>query len=345
MSDIIEFIEGLPKVELHMHLEGSLEAELMAKLADRNKVEFPFENLGELKAAYNFLDSKQFLDSYYKGVKVLQSEQDFYDLTTAYMNKAVDQNILHTEIFFDPQAHTNRGVSFSEMVEGISAALKEAESKADITSRLIMCFSRHLSEKDAFKTLEEAIPYNNKIMAIGLDSYELGNPPSKFERVFERAKEYGFRFAVAHAGGDAPVEYIEEAINLLRVNRVDHGDKSVDDLNLMNRIIDSRTALTLCPLSNLKLSVVKSLKQYPLKTMLDAGVMATINSDSPSYFGGYINENFIAVAEALNLSKGDLVRLVENSIEASFANDLRKIDIRKSLGKYIAEYGEASLLH
>lgn len=334
MSDITNFIEGLPKVELHLHIEGSLEPELMFSLAQRNNIKIPFSSVEEVKEAYNFSNLQDFLDIYYQGMNVLQTEQDFYDLTWAYLEKISAQNVMHTEIFFDPQGHTERGVPFATVINGITKALSDGEEKLAITSELIMCFLRHLSEEDAFKTLEEALPFKDKILGIGLDSSELGHPPSKFERVFARAREEGFKVAVAHAGEEGPAEYVYEALDLLKVDRVDHGNRAMDDKGLIARLNDNRMALTLCPLSNLKLCVIDDMKQHPVKDMLNAGVIATINSDDPSYFGGYMNENFVSIAEALNLSEADLSKLVENSIEASFAKDERKSELKDALVEY-----------
>jgi len=337
MTALKKFIEGMPKVELHLHIEGSLEPELMFEIAKRNNVKIPFNTVDEVRKAYNFSNLQDFLDIYYQGMNVLQTEKDFYDLTWAYLQKVAEQNVVHTEIFFDPQGHTSRGINFSTVLNGITSALDDGKKKLGISSSLIMCFLRHLSEEDAFETLEQALYYKDKILGIGLDSSELGNPPSKFERVFARAREYGFKIAVAHAGEEGPAEYIFEALDLLKVNRVDHGNRCLDNTNLVQRIVDERLALTVCPLSNLKLRVVKDMKEHPLKKMLSLGIRATVNSDDPSYFGGYMNENFIAVAEALSLSKDDLVKLAKNGIDASFADKARKSELSTKLNDYVLE--------
>ena len=327
------FIEGLPKVELHLHIEGSLEPELMFALAQRNGITIPFKSVQEVADAYNFSNLQDFLDIYYQGMNVLQKEQDFYDLTFAYLTKMQAQNVRHVEIFFDPQGHTERGVAFETALDGITRALKDAEKKWGITSHLIMCFLRHLSEADALKTLEQALPYKDKIIGVGLDSSEKGHPPSKFSRVFEKARNAGFMI-VAHAGEEGPPEYVWEALDVLKVNRVDHGNRSLEDGKLVERLAADKMPLTVCPLSNLKLCVVKDLKQHPLKKMLALGLKATINSDDPSYFGGYMNENYKAITQALGLTANELVTLTRNSIEASFLNPARKAALQQDLNDY-----------
>lgn len=327
------FIEGLPKVELHLHIEGSLEPELMFALAQRNKIKIPFASVEEVRKAYNFSNLQDFLDIYYQGMGVLQTERDFYDLTMAYLKRVGAQNVRHVEIFFDPQGHTSRGVAFETALNGITQALEEGKKTLGVTSRLIMCFLRHLSEEDAFKTLEQALPYKDRILGVGLDSSEVGHPPSKFARVFAKAREAGF-IVVAHAGEEGPPEYVHEALDLLRVYRIDHGNRSLEDAALVKRLVKEGMALTVCPLSNLKLCVVKDMKQHPLKKMLDLGLKATVNSDDPAYFGGYMNENYIAVAEALDLKKEDILTLARNGVEASFLNDNEKQDMLEALELY-----------
>lgn len=332
-DEIDLFIEGLPKVELHLHIEGSLEPELMFELAQRNKLEIPFKSVEEVRAAYDFSNLQDFLDIYYQGMNVLQKEQDFYDLTYAYLSQVSKQNVMHTEIFFDPQGHTERGVPFETVLNGITRALEDGRTKLYVTSSLIMCFLRHLSEEDAMKTLEQALPYKDKILGVGLDSSEMGHPPSKFARVFEKAREEGFRI-MAHAGEEGPPEYVWEALDQLQVDRIDHGNRSLEDEKLVARLVKDGTPLTVCPLSNLKLCVVKDLHDHPLKKMLDLGLKATINSDDPAYFGGYMNENYKAVAHALNLDKDALLTLARNGIEASFLDPVGKEALLGQLDGY-----------
>ncbi len=334
MSDMHRFIEEMPKVELHLHIEGSLEPELMFALAQRNKISIPFKTVEDVRKAYNFSNLQDFLDIYYQGMNVLRTEQDFYDLTMAYLKKIAAQNVMHAEIFFDPQGHTDRGVAFETVVDGITRALNDGQKNLNVSSRLIMCFLRHLSEEDAFKTLEQALPHKNKIIGVGLDSSEKGHPPSKFQRVFAKAREHGF-LIVAHAGEEGPPEYVVEALDLLRVDRIDHGNRSLEDAALTSRIAASKMALTVCPLSNLKLCVVKDMKQHPLKKMLSLGLKATVNSDDPAYFGGYMNENFKAVADALGLEKQDLITLTRNTIDASFLNDAEKKQLHTRLDAFV----------
>jgi adenosine deaminase len=309
------FIKTIPKAELHLHIEGTFEPELMFKIAKRNNLKIKYKSVEELKKAYNFNNLQEFLDIYYEGAKVLIEEQDFYDMTWAYLEKVHLQNVTHTEIFFDPQTHTDRKIKFGTVIEGIHKALEDGQKKLGITSKLIMCFLRHLDEETAVKTLKEALNYKDWITAVGLDSSEVGNPPSKFQNVFEQARNEGF-LTVAHAGEEGPAEYIWEALNLLKVSRIDHGNHCLDDEKLVKELVNRKIPLTVCPLSNLKLKVVKDLKNHPLKAMLDKGLLVTINSDDPAYFGGYVNENYLAVAEALSLSKEDIEKLAKNSFDA-----------------------------
>ncbi|WP_428678734.1 adenosine deaminase [Sphingopyxis sp.] len=317
------FIAGLPKAELHLHIEGSLEPELMFELAQRNKVAIPFASVEEVRAAYAFSNLQDFLDIYYQGMGVLQAEQDFHDLTAAYLARADADAVRHVEIFFDPQGHTERGIAFATVIGGITRALDDARARYGMTSKLILCFLRHLSEADAEATLDEALPYLDRIDGVGLDSSEVGHPPAKFERVFARARGLGLKI-VAHAGEEGPPAYVHEALDLLKVDRIDHGNRSLEDAALVARLASEGMTLTVCPLSNLKLCVVDDIADHPLKTMLDAGLRATVNSDDPSYFGGYVNANYQAVADALDLSKADLVTLARNSFTGSFLSDADK---------------------
>lgn len=322
-SSAAPLIATLPKAELHVHIEGTLEPELMLSLAARNRVRLPYRSVEELRAAYRFSKLQDFLDIYYRGCDVLREEQDFTDLTLAYLEKAREQNILHTEIFFDPQSHTARGVRFGTVIDGIHAALRAAERKWGMSSRLIMCFLRHLSESDAMGTLEEALPYKERIAAVGLDSSERGHPPAEFRRVFERARSAGF-LAVAHAGEEGPAEYVWEALELLKVSRIDHGNHALDDKKLVRELVKRRMPLTVCPLSNLKLAVVKKSKDHPLRRMLSRGLLVTVNSDDPAYFGGYLNENYLEMERSLGLTRDEIVELARNSFRASFLPEEKK---------------------
>ena len=319
----LELIQALPKAELHVHIEGTFEPELMFAIAQRNEISIPYKSVEEVKRAYNFHNLQSFLDIYYAGANVLIHEQDFYDLAWAYFEKCADDNVVHTEMFFDPQTHTDRGIAFETVINGLQKACDDAKAKLGITSHLIMCFLRHLSEEVAFKTLEQALPYKDRIIGVGLDSSEVGHPPSKFERVFAKAREAGF-LVVAHAGEEGPAEYVWEALDLLKVNRIDHGVRSEEDPELMQRLIAEKMPLTVCPLSNLKLCVVDDMQQHNIRRLLQQGVHVTVNSDDPSYFGGYMNDNFIAIAEALDLSNEELKQLAINSFEASFISDTEK---------------------
>lgn len=318
-----DFIRRLPKAELHIHIEGSFEPELMFEIARRNGVRIPFDSVEAVRAAYEFEDLQSFLDIYYQGMGVLLAERDFYDLTMAYLRRARDDGVVHTEIFFDPQGHTGRGVAFETVLNGIWKALRDGERQLGITSRLIMCFLRHLDEDDALRTLDQAIAHRDRIAGVGLDSSEVGHPPGKFERAFARAREAGF-VAVAHAGEEGPPAYVEEALDLLHVARIDHGNRALESMALVKRLEAERIPLTVCPLSNLKLCVVPDLREHPLKQMLEAGLVATINSDDPAYFGGYVLDNFTAVRDALDLSTDDIVTLARNSITASWADEIQK---------------------
>jgi len=319
----LELIRALPKAELHVHIEGTFEPELMFAIAQRNKIAIPYKSVEAVTQAYNFHNLQSFLDIYYAGAAVLIHEQDFYDLAWAYFEKCAEDRVVHTEMFFDPQTHTDRGVAFATVLNGLQRACDDAKAKLGISSHLIMCFLRHLSEDAAFATLEQALPYKDQIIAVGLDSSEVGHPPSKFERVFAKAREAGF-LVVAHAGEEGPAAYVWEALDLLKVNRIDHGVRSEEDLALMQRLIAEKMPLTVCPLSNLKLCVVDDMQQHNIRRLLQQGVHVTVNSDDPSYFGGYMNDNFIAIAEALDLSNEELKQLAINSFEASFITDTEK---------------------
>ncbi len=322
-EDRAAFIAALPKAELHLHIEGSLEPELMFELAQRNNVAIPFASVEEVRAAYAFSNLQDFLDIYYQGMGVLHTEQDFYDLTAAYLARAYADAVRHVEIFFDPQGHTERGIAFETVIAGITRALDDAAASYGMTSKLIMCFLRHLSEAEAEKTLDEALPFLDHIDGVGLDSSEVGHPPAKFERVFARARILGLKI-VAHAGEEGPPAYVHEALDLLKVDRIDHGNRSLEDPALVARLAAEGMTLTVCPLSNLKLCVVDDIADHPLRVMLDAGLAATVNSDDPSYFGGYVNANYLAVADALDLSKDELLTLARNSFTGSFLGDADK---------------------
>lgn len=319
----IELARAIPKAELHIHIEGSLEPELIFQLAQRNSVRLAYPSVEALRAAYAFTDLQSFLDIYYAGASVLHKPQDFHDMAWAYFLHAQADTVIHTELFFDPQTHTARGVPMAAVIEGLSSACRKAESELGISSALILCFLRHLSEEDAFATLEAALPYREHFIGVGLDSSEVGHPPEKFERVFARCRELGLKI-VAHAGEEGPPEYMWQAIDLLKVQRIDHGVAALQDPLLMAELAHTRMPLTVCPLSNLKLCVVDDLRDHPLKKMLDAGLCATVNSDDPAYFGGYMNANFEQTVQALDLSREDVVQLARNSVEASFVTEQRR---------------------
>lgn len=312
-----EFIKNLPKAELHLHIEGSLEPELMFKLAERNNITLPFKSIEDVKKAYEFDNLQSFLDIYYQGAAVLIQEQDFYDLTWEYLKKCETENVRHVEIFFDPQTHTERGIEFDTVIQGIHRALKDAETKLNISSYLIMCFLRHLSENEASQTLDIALKHKDKIIAVGLDSSEKGHPPEKFQRVFQRALDEGF-LTVAHAGEEGPAEYIWQALEMLKVERVDHGVRCLEDDTLVEHLKEKQIPLTVCPLSNIKLKVFQKLEEHNLKTLMGRGLLVTINADDPSYFGGYLNENYLQTQKALDLTKDEIAQLAINSFKASF---------------------------
>lgn len=328
-----DFIQGLPRAELHLHIEGTLEPEMLFELAQRNGIELPYKSVSEVKDAYNFEDLQSFLDIYYQGSEVLIKEQDFYDLTWAYLQKAASQNVRHTEIFFDPQSHTSRGINFKTVYQGIYKALQDGEAKLGVSSQLILSFLRDRPAESAMATLEEALPYKDTIVAVGLDSAEKGNPPSKFKAVFDRARAEDF-LTVAHAGEEGPPEYIWEAIKLLAVSRIDHGVRSVEDPNLLDYLAEKQIPLTVCPLSNVELNVFDSMADHTLKQLLHRGLCATVNSDDPSYFGGYVTENYQAAQSALDLSKQELYQLAKNSFEASFLSPERRQSLIVELNDY-----------
>jgi adenine deaminase len=316
-AELRDTLKLMPKAELHMHIEGSLEPELIFALAERNQVKLNYASVEDLRRAYAFTDLQSFLDIYYAGASVLLKEQDFYDMTWAYLQRARADNVRHTEIFFDPQTHTDRGVPFATAINGIHRALKDAQAEWGMSSALIMCFLRHLSEEAAFETLEQSMPHRDKFVGVGLDSSERGHPPEKFARVFARCKELGMRL-VAHAGEEGPPEYIRTALDLLKVERIDHGVRCLEDQALTQRLAREKIPLTVCPLSNIKLRVFDKVADHNMLKLLDAGLTVTVNSDDPAYFGGYVNENFLQMFEALPLDKNHAYQLARNSFAASF---------------------------
>ncbi len=318
-----ELIKKIPKAELHLHIEGTLEPEMVFQLAERNNIKLPYANAQELAAKYNFSDLQSFLDLYYQATDVLQTEQDFFDLTWAYLEHCAEDNVVHCEIFFDPQSHTSRGVPFADVIQGIHKALVAGEEKLGITSQLILCFLRHLPEEDALKTWDEAQPWLNLISGVGLDSSERDFPPNLFANVFAKAKEAGLKL-VAHAGEEGPAQYIEQALDILKIDRIDHGVRITESDELMDRVAKDNIALTVCPLSNVRLCVYSQMQEHPLLELLDRGLRVMINSDDPAYFGGYMNQNFHAVDEALNPSEEQIILLAKNSILASFLTDQKK---------------------
>lgn len=332
-SDLEGFIRGLPKAELHLHLEGTLEPELRFDIARRNRIELRFGSVEELRDAYDFADLQSFLDIYYEGAAVLHQEQDFHDLTWAYLQRAATQNLRHVEVFFDPQTHTDRGVPFATVLEGIDAALRRGRAELGLTSRLLMCFLRHLSEARAEATLDQALPFADRIAGVGLDSSEIGHPPADFARVFERARAAGMR-VVAHAGEEGPPEYVWQALDLLGAERIDHGVRSVEDPRLVAELVRRRVPLTVCPLSNVRLRVFPSLAEHNLRQLIDAGMLVTVNSDDPAYFGGYLNENLLGVQRALALNREDLRQLAVNSFDAAFLPEADKQRLRDEVTAY-----------
>ncbi len=335
-GDVATFARTLPKAELHLHIEGTLEPELMFELARRNGVSLPYASVEDVRRAYVFSDLQSFLDIYYAGCRVLLKEQDFYDVTWAYLTRAAVQGVRHAEIFFDPQTHTDRGVPFETVVTGIHRALEDGRASLNITSGLILCFLRHLSEEAAMRALQEALPYRDWILAVGLDSSEVGHPPRKFKDVYDRARESGL-LAVAHAGEEGPPEYVWEALDVLKARRIDHGVRCVEDERLVERLVEEQIPLTVCPLSNVKLRVFPNLRSHNLRQLLDRGLLVTVNSDDPAYFGGYVADNFQASAAALDLSREQVLRLARNSFVASFLTDASKRAYIEELDRFAAQ--------
>jgi adenosine deaminase len=330
-------LRALPKAEIHLHIEGTLEPEMAFELAKRNAVTLPYETPQALRSAYNFSNLEDFLKLYYQGLEVLKTKQDFYELAMAYLQRASEENIVRAEVFFDPQAHTSRGVPFASVIEGLLEAAKDAENKLGVSVALILCFLRHLSEQEAFETLKQALPYKKAILGVGLDSSEAGNPPSKFRRVFAMAREEGF-LPVAHAGEEGPAGYVREALSELNVLRVDHGVHSEEDPGLMEELKALRIPLSVCPLSNVKLRVFPSLREHNLKRLLDFGLLVTVNSDDPAYFGGYLLENYLQTAEALGMSAWDVFTLAKNSILAAFLPDAEKQRLLQEQGRIASDF-------
>lgn len=329
-----EFISGLPKAELHLHIEGTLEPELMFTLAKRNKIKLPYRDISEVKAAYQFADLQSFLNIYYQAAQVLINEEDFFDLTWEYIKKITTQNVQHVEIFFDPQTHLKRHIPFETVINGISQALKKAKNEFNLSSHLIACFLRDLSEENALAVFEKVSQYQDKIIGIGLDSAEKNNPPSKFKALYTKAKTLGFH-RVAHAGEEGPPAYIWEAIEILDAERIDHGIRCIEDPVLVNFLAAQKIPLTVCPLSNVKLQAVENLKEHPLKILLDKNLCVTINSDDPAYFGGYIDSNFERCTQVLNLKKNELIKLAENSFNASFLDEQSKQNYLMQIQNYL----------
>jgi adenine deaminase len=330
----LAWIQGLPKAELHLHIEGSLEPELMFALAKRNNIILPFDSVQAVRQAYQFSNLQSFLDIYYAGASVLVTEQDFFDLAWAYFERANTDGVIHCELFFDPQTHTARGIGFGTVINGLAAAQKKAQSQFGISSSLIMCFLRHLSQDEAFATLELAKPYLGHVSAVGLDSSELDHPPEKFKEVFSACREFGLR-CVAHAGEEGPAQYIWNALQYLEAERIDHGVTAIDDPALMRLLARHQVPLTVCPLSNIKLKVFNSMEQHTIKTMLDAGVCVTINADDPSYFGGYIADNYLACVTGLQMGKQELAQIARNSFEASFVDSVQRSQMLAQLDRYL----------
>lgn len=334
---IEKFISELPKTELHLHIEGTLEPELLFELADRNQIKLPYNSVEALREAYDFTNLQSFLDIYYQGANVLLKEQDFYDLTAAYLNQVATQNVRHVEIFFDPQTHTDRGIAFASVINGIDRALHDAKQQLGISSKLIMCFLRHLSEAQPFTTLEQATPFLDKITAVGLDSSEVGHPPKKFQRVFTKAREHGL-LTVAHAGEEGPTDYIWQSLELLKVQRIDHGVRCLEDKELVTLLAEKQIPLTVCPLSNVKLRVFDELEHHPLKQMLDHKLCVGINSDDPAYFGGYLETNYLASQKALDLDMQDIYQLARNAIVSTFLSEAEQQKLLTELDAVYKKY-------
>jgi adenosine deaminase len=332
------FVEGLPKAELHLHIEGTLEPEMMFRLAARNAIALPYPSVEALRNAYRFERLQDFLDLYYQGMSVLRTEEDFYDLTWAYLSRAQAQNILHCEVFFDPQGHTTRGIAFETVIDGIAHALDAARAQLGISSRLIACFLRDRAADEAMATLDQVLHHRDRIIGVGLDSAERGHPPGKFAAIFDRARTAGL-LTVAHAGEEGPADYVRDALDPLHVARIDHGNHALDDPALIARLAREQVPLTLCPLSNLRLQVVRDAASHPLRAMLDKGLFVTVNSDDPAYFGGYLNENYVAMQQALGLTRAELAQLARNSFNAAFLPDAEKQALVGKVDEYAAAKG------
>jgi adenosine deaminase len=338
MQDTDSLIKRLPKCELHIHIEGSLEPEMVFALARRNGIRLPYPSVEALRQAYQFSDLQDFLNIYYRSMSVLITEQDFYDLAWAYLERAHADNVRHVEMFFDPQGHTSRGIAFATVIEGLHRAIVDAGKKLGVQASLIMCFLRHLDEADAQRTLDSALAFKDRIAGVGLDSSEKGNPPSKFKHVFARARDAGF-FLTAHAGEEGPASYVWEALDVLGCARIDHGNHSIDDASLVGRLAREQVPLTMCPLSNLRLRVVDDLSHHPLRRLMDKGVLVTVNSDDPAYFGGYVNQNYVAISAALALARGDIATIVRNGIKASLMTAAYKDRAMADVERVLAESG------
>jgi adenine deaminase len=338
MQDTDSLIKRLPKCELHIHIEGSLEPEMVFALARRNGIRLPYPSVEALRQAYRFSDLQDFLNIYYQSMSVLVTEQDFYDLAWAYLERAHADNVRHVEMFFDPQGHTSRGIAFATVINGLHRAIVDAGEKLGVQASLIMCFLRHLDEADAQRTLDQALAFKDRIVGVGLDSSEKGNPPSKFKHVFARARDAGF-FLTAHAGEEGPASYVWEALDLLGCTRIDHGNHSIDDASLVGRLAREQVPLTMCPLSNLRLRVVDDLAHHPLRRLMDKGVLVTVNSDDPAYFGGYVNQNYVAISAALALARGDIATIVRNGIKASLMTAADKDKALADVERVLAESG------
>jgi adenine deaminase len=336
------FIHGIPKAELHIHIEGSLEPEMMFELAAKNKIGLPYHSVAEVRRAYEFTGLQSFLDIYYQGARVLLTEDDFYQVTRAYLQKAAEQNVRHAEIFFDPQTHTARGIKFETIVQGIHRALSDAGRQRGLSSKLIMCFLRDLSAAEGMKTLEQALPFKDRIAAVGLDSAELGHPPEKFKEVFDLARRYGFK-TVAHAGEEGPATYIWQALNLLKAKRIDHGVRCVEDADLVEYLVKAQIPLTVCPLSNIKLRVFDHIHRHNFKKLLNLGLCVTVNSDDPAYFGGYIEDNFRALQAAFKLSLQDIYQIAGNAFKASFLTRAEKQKYLDELDGFVSDFMQRHL--
>jgi adenine deaminase len=338
MQDTDSLIKRLPKCELHIHIEGSLEPEMVFALARRNGIRLPYPSVEALRQAYRFSDLQDFLNIYYQSMSVLVTEQDFYDLAWAYLERAHADNVRHVEMFFDPQGHTSRGVAFATVIQGLHRAIVDAGEKLGVQASMIMCFLRHLDETDAQRTLDQALAFKDRIAGVGLDSSEKGNPPSKFKHVFARARDAGF-FLTAHAGEEGPAGYVWEALDVLGCTRIDHGNHSIDDASLVGRLAREQVPLTMCPLSNLRLRVVDDLAHHPLRRLMDKGVLVTVNSDDPAYFGGYVNQNYVAISAALGLGRADIATIVRNGIKASLLTAAEKDKALADVERVLAEGG------